>query len=131
MFTILLTSTLSTKYSLFYFFQHYFSTYENIELSAMIKDEVITIGYAGVGPIIADAPSGSGFIMTATERQHVLRLHRLLILLASQTYSYGGLHTPCSNRVLLDSLGLLDHSEKPRESVGRRFFLTSYIIYLN
>ena len=37
--------------------------------------------------------------MMGTER-HVLRVHRLLILLVSQANSYGGLSRPCFNQVL-------------------------------
>ena len=40
--------------------------------------------------------------MMAIERMYVLRVHRLLNVLASQADSYGGLSTPCFNRVLPD-----------------------------
>ena len=57
----------------------------------------------------------------ATERLRALRVHCLLILLASEVNSYGGLSMPCYNRVLpneKNSLRLLDYSMNPREHVG-------------
>ena len=61
--------------------------------------------------------------MVAIKRLRVLRVHHLLILLASQAYFYGGLSNPCFIRVLRDeknSLGLLAHFGNLGEFVGRK-----------
>ena len=67
--------------------------------------------------VIVHAPFGHSFILMAIERQCVLQVHHLLILLVCQASSYGGLSSPCFNQVLPDemnSLGLLGHSGNTR-----------------